>query len=333
MGGTGVIRAVRRIASLLFIVMACISTSIAWAASGNSEPGRAEENRNWGGHYFPNLPLVTQDGESVRFYDDLIKGKVFALNFIYTRCTDSCPLETAALRKLQKALGEHMGKDVVFYSISIDGDRDNPTELKAYAKKFNAGPGWTFLTGRAEDVTEIRKAVGLYRNDGKAETVLSEHGISILLANEAAGQWIKRSPYEETKALQRLLVGRLQSKPLSNAEMGRLATEKLSFSDSEMLFRSHCQSCHSLGEDTDLGPGLAGVVAKRDREWLRKWIKEPDRLIRDGDPIALELLQHYQQLPMPNLKLNDDEVDSLIGYLETHAGKPVEQAGPENSGR
>jgi protein SCO1/2 len=72
------------------------------------------------------VELVNQDGQTVRFYDDLIKDKVFAINFIYTRCTSSCPMETAALRKVAKALGERMRRDIFFYTVSIDGDRDKP---------------------------------------------------------------------------------------------------------------------------------------------------------------------------------------------------------------
>ena len=160
---------------------------------------------------------MTQDGKKVRFYDDLIKNKVFAINFIYTRCTDSCPLETAALRMVQKSLGDRMGRDVFFYSISIDGDRDNPAALKEYAEKFKVGPGWTFLTGRSEDVTLLRQKMGMYRDDGKAEKALNEHNINILMGNEHAGQWIKRSPFEETQALVRILGTRLQTGHLATA--------------------------------------------------------------------------------------------------------------------
>ncbi len=268
----------------------------------------------WGEKYFPNLELVTQDGATVRFYDDLIKDKVFAISFIYTRCTDSCPLETAALRKLEKALGDKMGKDVVFYSISIDGDRDKPEELKAYAKKFNTGPGWTFLTGRPEDVKLLRQKLGLYRNDGQNEA-LNEHGISILMGNERAGQWIKRSPFEETAGLVKVLGTRLQSHVATKAASPEPAARKIATSHGEALFNTRCEACHSLGAEEGIGPGLAGVMAKRDPHWLKQWIKEPDRMISQNDPTALALYQQYKNLPMPNLRLSDADVDSVIQFL------------------
>jgi hypothetical protein len=59
-------------------------------------------------------------------------------------------------------------------------------------------------------------------------------------------------------------------------------------------------------------------VAKRDPNWLKQWIKEPDRLIAANDPTALALYQQYQNLPMPNLRLSDVDVDSVLQYLSEH---------------
>ena len=59
----------------------------------------------WGADYFPNVTLTTQDGVKVRFYDDLLKDKSVAINVIYTRCKDVCPLETAKLAQVQRLFG------------------------------------------------------------------------------------------------------------------------------------------------------------------------------------------------------------------------------------
>src|SRR2546427_5646408 len=96
--------------------------------------GFASAANRWGADYFPNVPLTTQDGATVRLYDDLLKGKSVAINVIYTSCKDECPLETARLVQLQRLLGERMGKDIFFYSITIDPKRDKPEVLKAYAR-------------------------------------------------------------------------------------------------------------------------------------------------------------------------------------------------------
>src|SRR5260370_36013993 len=125
--------------SIALVLAAVTSITLRRAsAADNSSP--------WGANYFPNVPLVTQEGKTVRFYDDLLKGKMVVINFIYTKCSDSCPLETAKLAQVQRLLGERVGRDVFFYSIRIDPERDTPQELTAYADTFHVKPGWLFLT-------------------------------------------------------------------------------------------------------------------------------------------------------------------------------------------
>src|SRR5256885_1163151 len=128
-------------------------------AAALSAPGTAFAGSPWGADYFPNVPLVNQDGVVVRFYDDLIKGKAVAVNLIYTHCTASCPLETAKMAQVQKLLGDRVGKDIFFYSISIDPKRDTPETLKAYAQRYHVGPGWQFLTGKMEDIKLVAQKV------------------------------------------------------------------------------------------------------------------------------------------------------------------------------
>src|SRR4051812_22219334 len=111
----------------------------------------AADNPRLGPGYFPNVTLTTQDGVPVRFYDDVIKGKIVAINLIYTTCKYACPLETARLAQVARLLGDRMGRDVFFYSITIDPDVDTPAVLKEYAAKFEAGPGGLFLTGSQGD--------------------------------------------------------------------------------------------------------------------------------------------------------------------------------------
>src|SRR5262245_27302386 len=80
------------------------------------DPTTTSGGARWGADYFPNVELTTHEGKSVRFFDDLIAGKVVMINFIYTSCPDACPLETARLAEVQDVLGERVGRDVFFYS-------------------------------------------------------------------------------------------------------------------------------------------------------------------------------------------------------------------------
>jgi protein SCO1/2 len=296
---------------MLIVAMLTLGSRPVWAAPKGSP---------WGKDYFPNVELVNQDGKTVRFYDDLLKGKVVAINFIYTHCGNVCPVETASLRQVYKLLSDRMGKDIFFYSISIDPERDTPKVLKEYAEKFKigSGSGWSFLTGTQADTTLLRKKLGLFR-DGIEASKLGEHNTSFLVGNESTGQWIKRSPFDEPKVLAWLLGRSLShAKTDQKTELANYAqAQKIpNISKGEDLFRSRCGSCHSLGASDGLGPGLQGVTQRRDRAWLTRWLKMPDRMLEEKDPVATELFNRYQKLSMPNLRLSDAEIEALINYME-----------------
>ena len=89
--------------------------------------------------------------------------------------------------------------------------------------------------------------------------------------------------------------------------------------DGQTSFNQKCAACHTVGGGDGAGPDLAGVTTRRTNEWLTRWIAEPDVMLEEGDPIATELLQQFS-IPMPNLRLDDAEVASLVAYLESTAG-------------
>ena len=134
--------------------------------------------------YFPNVPLRTHDGRSVRFYDDLVKGKKILINFTYTNCEQTCPLTTANLRKVQAMLGDRMGKDIFIVSLSLDPDRDTPETLKMYAEHNGVGPGWILATGSRHDIDSIRRRLGLYDNPD-----FTQHMGLLTFGNEPEGKW------------------------------------------------------------------------------------------------------------------------------------------------
>ena len=84
-----------------------------------SMPAHGQSHR-WGAGYFPNLPVVTQDGKTLKFYDDVLTGKRVLVSFIYTSCPDICPLTTARVSQLEDALGDAVGRDIFFISLTVD---------------------------------------------------------------------------------------------------------------------------------------------------------------------------------------------------------------------
>ncbi len=138
---------------------------------------------------FPNIELATHAGEKVRFYDDLIKDKFVTINMVYTSCKTTCPLTTANLVRVQKLLGDRVGRDLFMYSITLDPKRDTPRVLKRYARTFGVGKGWTFLTGKPEDIERLRRALGFRWANKEMDKNKDFHTGSVRYGNEPNMVW------------------------------------------------------------------------------------------------------------------------------------------------
>jgi protein SCO1 len=139
--------------------------------------------------HLPNVELVTQDGARVHFYDDLVKDRRVVIQFMFTRCKDICPVITHHLAEVQGLLGGRVGRDIFFYSISLSPEEDTPKELRAFAKEHGAGPGWTFLTGKPEDILHLRRALGFYLDDPRQDADRTNHSGMIVVGTEPLMRW------------------------------------------------------------------------------------------------------------------------------------------------
>jgi protein SCO1/2 len=102
----------------------------------------------------PDVELIDASGSPVALRTLLESDQPVALNFIFTTCTTICPVMTATFAQVRRELGEAAGQ-VRFVSISIDPEYDRPEVLKEYAERFDAGAGWTFLTGDGADISRV----------------------------------------------------------------------------------------------------------------------------------------------------------------------------------
>ena len=287
----------------------------------------------WGANYFPNVPLITQDGKTVRFVDDLIKDKIGAVNFIYSRCPDTCPLETAQLVSVQNILGDRLGKDVFFYSISIDPEHDSPEVLKEYRERFKAN--WTFLTGKNEDIIKLRRKLGLYIEE--IQDGSNNHNVNMIIGNQATGRWMKRSPFENPYVLADQLGNWLDGwKSPPRGKDYANAPELRNITRGEQIFRTRCATCHTVtGNELAgaLGPDLLDVTRRREQQWLLDWLKAPDQMLKKKDPIAMALYKQYNNLAMPNMRLHKDEALALLDYIEAETvritGNELDTISPE----
>jgi len=139
--------------------------------------------------YFTDTELVNQEGKKVRFYTDALEGKTVLINVIFTNCKDACPLITQRLNETRALLGDRFGKEVYYVSISTDPVRDTPQALKKFAKKQNADvAGWTFLTGKKENVAYVLKRLGQFSDS------VEDHSTLLIGGNVPDKRWTKIRP-------------------------------------------------------------------------------------------------------------------------------------------
>ena len=170
-------------------------TFFAGAASAALAPlalavaGQARELHQDGAAWFTNVEVKTQDGRTLRFYDDVLKGKIVLINFFFTDCDAVCPLMTENLARVQELLGDRVGKDIFMVSISLQPEHDTPEVLAAYAKTYGVGPGWLFLTGRKTDIELLRHRLGFVDSDPVEDADPEQHIGTVRITNEPMHRW------------------------------------------------------------------------------------------------------------------------------------------------
>jgi protein SCO1/2 len=275
----------------------------------------------YGREYFGNYKLTDQDGSDLRFFDDVLKDKIVLINFIYTTCGSSCPLETARIKKVANLLGDKLGKEIFFYSISVDPENDSVEMLKHYHKRFGLSDSWKFLRGEKRDIEEILKKFGAFSGELNRKNI-EDHSLSVMVGNQRTNHWVRRHHLEDANVLATLLESLNPKKKESKLKDYADAPLRLrEISRGENLFYTRCNDCHSIGQGKGIGPDLYNITKNREEKWLRRWIKEPDKMLEEKDPISISLFEAYDKVPMPNLKLSDVDVDALIKYLSEESEK------------
>jgi protein SCO1/2 len=139
--------------------------------------------------HLPNVPLLTHEGKRVMFYDDLIKDKAVSLNFFFAKCEELCPLVMANLAKVQKLLGADVGTKIFMYSFTLKPEEDDVDAIRQYRQALNAKPGWTYLTGKPEDMEQIRRGIGFTYPDPAIDKDKTQHIGNVRYGNEPLMLW------------------------------------------------------------------------------------------------------------------------------------------------
>jgi protein SCO1 len=165
-------------AKLILYVVILFAFGLVTARAQEPEQSAAQK-------YFSDVQLLNQDGEKMRLYTDLLKGKTVIINSFFATCQGSCLPLMRNLQQVQESLGDRLGKDASIISISVDPTVDTPEALKAYAQKLKAKPGWYFLTGDKASVEFALTKLGQF-----VEAKESHLNIFII-GNDRTGLWKK----------------------------------------------------------------------------------------------------------------------------------------------
>ena len=157
-----------------------------------AEPVRA---RPGGGRAatLPNVPLLTHEGKTVTFYDDLVCNKVVAINMMYAECEGICPIATSNLVRVQELLGERVGRDLFMYSLTLQPELDTPQRLQEYAEMHGVKPGWLFLTGARADLEVLRYRLGFFDLNPVVDGNKATHTGMVRIGNDGYDRWTSAS--------------------------------------------------------------------------------------------------------------------------------------------
>lgn len=141
------------------------------------------------------LELTDETGKPVRFVTDAVAGQVVAIDFVYTTCTTVCPVLSSVFAIVQEELGDRAGTEVRLISISIDPVRDTPRRLAEYARAFDAGEGWMWLTGEKSKVDRVLTGLGAY------SPTIEDHPPMLLVGDSERGVWRRLFGFQTPEAI------------------------------------------------------------------------------------------------------------------------------------
>jgi protein SCO1 len=141
----------------------------------------------------PNVELVDQNGERLRFLDDLVRKHPVCVVFFYTRCTGSCPGTIAKLRQLRTRFAKEL-PDIRLVSVTLEPDDDSPEDLREYMERSGISedsslPAWHFCTGNADEIDGLRRAMGLYERDPVLDADKTQHAAVMVFGNDRTNRW------------------------------------------------------------------------------------------------------------------------------------------------
>lgn len=156
--------------------------------------------------HFPDVAVRTHEGRAARFFEDLVRGRIVTINFMYAGCVGSCPLTNRNLLAVQKLLAPRVGRTIFMYSITLDPIADTPDALARFAAELGAGPGWLFLRAEPGDTERLRRSLGFWDRDPELDARRSRHITMLRYGNEPRQVWGAASTVGEPHSIARQIL-------------------------------------------------------------------------------------------------------------------------------
>ncbi|HTQ03066.1 MAG TPA: SCO family protein [Polyangiaceae bacterium] len=256
--------------------------------------------------HVPEFKLVDQGGAAVT--PSSLAGQPWIADFIFTTCTSVCPMLSAKMRLLERALP---APDLRFVSFSVDPEHDTVDALRAYGERWSPGDRrWLLLRTEADSLATVSKGMRVtVTATGDAENAIIHTSMFFLV--DAAGE--VRGVYDsnDAGALARLVD---DAHELSPNGAGPSAAQGAGRSGEQLFREIGCGACH---DDAEVAPSLRGIWGKAvafedgasatvDAAYVRESLTAP----------ALHLVRGYPNL-MPSYAnaLSDSDVDALVEYV------------------
>ncbi|HUJ19324.1 MAG TPA: SCO family protein [Nitrospirota bacterium] len=158
-----------------------IGSCLTAEATAESKPSYTRTVENY---QIPDVTLINQDGARIKLRDYLVYDGPVLVDFVFTTCTTICPVLSSNFMNFQKTIIAESGK-ARLVSISVDPDFDTPKEMKAYLKRYQAKPGWDFLSGSRTDIDRVLRAFNVFTRDKM------DHPPVILLKAPTDSRWVR----------------------------------------------------------------------------------------------------------------------------------------------
>jgi len=255
----------------------------------------------------PSFALVDQNGQT-RTPEDL-RGSIWVADFIFTSCKSVCPVLSAKMVQVQRAIRDPRLK---FVSFSVDPERDTPEALRAYAHRWAPDePRWTLLATTTESLAELAKGMKTFveRQPDPDATLHTSELFLVDARGRVRGLYgTDGDSFGQLIPDARELLSELGSAPASNA----VAAE-----DGAALYRrAGCAGCHDLGA---IAPSLAGIAGRTVMLADGRSITADSAYLRESilDPGTKVVATYPPSMPSYRGHLSDGQVSTLVQYLET----------------